>query len=64
MINKAFIRKVLTAFLGFSVVILLVDAWQGWTMGVLDVFVRTVLATVFYFIILLLQALYLKRKKR
>ena len=64
MINKGFIRKVLTAFLGFSVVILLVDAWQGWTMGVVDVFVRTVLATVFYFIILLLQALYLKRKKR
>lgn len=52
MINKAFIRKVLTAFLGFSVVTLLVDAWQGWTMGVLDVFVRTVLATVFYFIII------------
>lgn len=64
MLNKDFIRKVLSVFLGFSVIILLVDAWQGWTMGVVDVFVRTVLATVFYVVIELLHGLYMRRNKR
>lgn len=63
MLNKGFIRKVLSVFLGFSVVILLVDGWQGWTMGVVDVFVRTVLATAFYVVIELLHGLYIKRNK-